>query len=422
MRARRKRNIVIGALCGSLLLMSVGYAAFNSTLNIKGTSSISSNWDISITNVVSKNIVGEASNATEPTWDDLTASMEANLTNPGDSIEYDVTIENRGTLNAKLEKVTLSDAKNSAIKFTSSGIKEGEVLNAGSSVVLTIKIEYDKNVTGQPGETTSELNVTLDYVQSDESGVTPSGPSASDTLIENVVTEGDGLYADTYEPGRYMYKGTDPSNYITFSNQIWRIISVESDGTLKIMKKDSIGNRVVDTTGGAYGLNDWARPADLNTYLNVTYYNDNTKLSEEAKSLIQSHTWPIGGVITYNADLPAQIISENGTTWTGNIGLISVSEYLRANTNMEQCGNFKLNENNYYICNKTNYIVPKSDFLWTISPLKDEIHAMWSVSFEGDVMGFNANDDDSFVHPVVYLKSDITLSGSGTLDDPFVIE
>ena len=62
-------------------------------------------------------------------------------------------------------------------------------------------------------------------------------------LIATATDSGDGLYADEYEPGRYVYKGANPNNYITFNNEPWRIISVESDGTLKLIKKGSIGNK-----------------------------------------------------------------------------------------------------------------------------------------------------------------------------------
>ena len=41
---------------------------------------------------------------------------------------------------------------------------------------------------------------------------------ASELLKENVVDTGDGLYKDIYEEGRYVYKGTNPDNYITFNN------------------------------------------------------------------------------------------------------------------------------------------------------------------------------------------------------------
>jgi len=200
-------------------------------------------------------------------------------------------------------------------------------------------------------------------------------------------TSGDGLYIDTYEEGRCIYKGTNPNNYITFNAETWRILSVENDGTLKIMRKDSIGNIAWDTTGGTYGSNQWSRPADLNTYLNNDYYNT---LNSESQNLIQTHTWAVGAVISDNTDLAAQIASENGTTWSGNIGLISVSEYLRANTNTQQCGNFNLNNTNYSTCKTTNFIVPTSGYIWTISPRADYASRMFYVSSSGYVGYYSA--------------------------------
>jgi len=63
MNESKKRNVIIGSLCAVLLLMVVGYAAFSTTLNINGTANISSTWNILITDIQTKNIVGSASNA-----------------------------------------------------------------------------------------------------------------------------------------------------------------------------------------------------------------------------------------------------------------------------------------------------------------------------------------------------------------------
>ena len=52
------------------------------------------------------------------------------------------------------------------------------------------------------------------------------------------VTEGDGLYEDEYEEGRYVYRGSNPNNYIMFNNELWRIISKETDGTYKILRNE----------------------------------------------------------------------------------------------------------------------------------------------------------------------------------------
>ena len=62
MSGKNKKQVIIGSLCAAILFMVVGYTAFSNILNIKGTTNISSNWDVKITNVESRNIVGNASN------------------------------------------------------------------------------------------------------------------------------------------------------------------------------------------------------------------------------------------------------------------------------------------------------------------------------------------------------------------------
>ena len=62
------------------------------------------------------------------------------------------------------------------------------------------------------------------------------GTLAKDLLLKEVVTNGDGLYKDEYEQGKYFYRGINPNNYITFNNETWRILSLEDDDTLKIIK------------------------------------------------------------------------------------------------------------------------------------------------------------------------------------------
>ncbi len=54
----------------------------------------------------------------------------------------------------------------------------------------------------------------------------------------DVVTSGDGLYVDSYEDERYIYRGTNPNNYIEFNDELWRIVAKESDGTYKIIRNE----------------------------------------------------------------------------------------------------------------------------------------------------------------------------------------
>ncbi len=165
MSEKQKRNIIICTLCGVLLLMAVGYAAFNTLLTINGTTSITSNWDIKITGITSKGIVGEASDEESQVVDDLKATFKANLVSPGDSITYDITVENKGNINAQLDSIDVSENTNENIKIVTSGITEGDTLNPSSTATLSVKVTYSDDVTTQPDNLETEVTITLNYVQ-----------------------------------------------------------------------------------------------------------------------------------------------------------------------------------------------------------------------------------------------------------------
>ncbi len=246
-------------------------------------------------------------------------------------------------------------------------------------------------------------------------------PKAGDTILDNtdIVTSGDGLYEDEYEDGRYFYKGGNPNNYVTFNNEQagWRIVSIEPDGTIKIMKTASIGNMAWDSSNS----NNWARPASLNTYLNGTYYNG---LNSTAQSQIVAKDWSIGAVTWDNNNLATQIANESATKWNGKVALVTVSEYIRSNSNKNSCGSFSLNNDNYNSCVSTGWMDTTTvSYWWTLSP------SVGHPSYSFRVVSFGAIYDDTNVsnyyggdiHPALYLSPDVTLTGSGTQSDPYVL-
>ena len=411
---RTQRNYIIAGLCMILVIMGVGYAAFSSQLRISGTSNITSNWSVKITDIQSKVVNGTPANASDPTHTDTTATFRTTLTSPGDTMQYDVTVSNEGDIDAKLDKITVPESTNPAIGFEVTGIEEGSLLEAKQTAILTVTVKYN-DVTEQPTDLTADLEVTLDYSQAPEGYVPPVPPVTVGGQPVEIVESGDGLYEDTYESGRYVYKGANPNNYIEFDNgEVWRIISKEADGTYKILKNELLPNQTWDSTNS----NNWARPATLNTYLNGEYY---TNLDSSIKDNIVSHSWGIGAVTMNNDDLSAQIASEQGTTWSGNIGLISHSDYLRANSDMANCGTDKTNYENYETCRNTDWMYISGSWWWTISPNADNSHSVWLVFGDGGLINRNALNSGDAPRPAVYLKSDITLSGSGTSLDPFKI-
>ena len=407
-----QRNYIIIGLCAILVIMGVGYAAFSSQLKITGTSNIDSTWDVQITDIQSSVVVGTPTNQIEPTHDKLSATFHTKLYKPNDTMKYDITVSNLGSLDAKLDKINVPENESTAISYEVTGIKKGDLLKSNETALLTVTVKYN-DVTSQPSqdELNINFNITLEYSQAPNGYVPPVTTITPDNLKELAVTEGDGLYADEYESGKYIYKGANPNNYITFNNETWRILSVEADGKVKIVRDELLPERAFDSTVS----NQWDRPSDIKTYLNGEYLESITVNKEK----IVPSTWSIGRVTVDNNDLAGQIADENGTqSQTVSIGLITVSEYLRANTNKELCGNFSLNSVNYSTCKTTNWLV-KGTTYWTISP--DSSNSRYVFYVGRGALGYNGATYPYAVLPAITLSSDINLSGSGTAGDPYII-
>lgn len=145
--------------------MAIGYAAFSTTLNVNGSASIDSNWNVKITKVTTKNIVGDATKAFEPVVADTAVTFKTNLVSPSDSMTYEVTISNEGTIDAKVDSIEMTDSKNPAIVFSVSGINENDLLEAGQTQTYDVTVTYDPNITTQPANTSATITVKLNYVQ-----------------------------------------------------------------------------------------------------------------------------------------------------------------------------------------------------------------------------------------------------------------
>ena len=464
---KNNKSILIGGLLAVVVIMAVGYAAFASSLKISGTSNISTSWNISITDITASNKVGSASVSGTPSYDGLTATFNTNLVLPGDSITYNIKVENKGNLNAKLNKIALKKDNNSAILFETSGIKEGDVLKQGTSSTLSVKVTYSNSVTSQPTNLDASLTVTLDFVQSDGSSGSTGGDTsnaAAEMLKAKVVTSGDGLYTDSTEVGRYIYRGANPNNYIQLGDDMYRIIAVESDNTLKVIKNDSIGSKVFDTQNARYSTTStdycdssssckvWGSKkttldtngknvnqmqidvdgtlynlpdaeAYLNTYLNNDWYNS---LSSNVQNIVVSHMFNVG-VTKYNEmNLSNTITQEQTYKWKGKVGLMNPSDYVKASTN-SVCTSVKAyNSNSSCYSNSAThnwiYAGPATKtWSWTIAPFSlSSANSVFHVSSAGNLNNGSASRSGGAA-PVLYLSSDISLEGDGTSNSPYTV-
>ena len=245
----------------------------------------------------------------------------------------------------------------------------------------------------------------------------------SSKLKDLVVTTGSGLYADEYEEGRYIYRGNYVDNYITFNNEEWRILSIEKDGTIKI-----IGNGVGEELYWGSSNNNWLN-SNVNKYINETYYNN---LSTTAKNLIVAGNFNIGGVSRLRKDftnLQDAVNDEKSSKWNGKIGLLTITEFFRTNTN-SRCANTPFDVSYYYsTCGPTTWLSYVSSSLgwitssrgWLLTPEKNDNTEQWILETD-----YNLTDltdyENYYASPVVHIKSGLKLSGYGSKTHPFVIE
>ena len=281
----------------------------------------------------------------------------------------------------------------------------------------------------------------------------------------------------------YRYIGADPNNYVKFNDELWRIIGVfdTDDGTgkvekrLKIIRNESIGSYSwdnKDTTTGAennYGKNEWAE-ARLNYLLNPGHesetaggslywnrgagncykgYQNATKtcdftttgLTEKAKAMIVTAKWYLGGTERYNSssnglashwykyERGTKVYSGRGTSWTGKVGLMYLSDYGYATsggatTNRASCLAKELtkwDDSSVSDCKDNDWMYNSSKSQWTITP-KFNTNGVFYVDNTGYVNS-NIVYGDCGVRPVVHLNSAIkVITGSGTKESPYILE
>lgn len=164
MNSSQKKWMILG-LCLIVIFMAVGYASFSASLNITGTSTITSNWDVKITNIEVTDLTGSATKAEEPTFTSTSATFKTNLVSPSDSMTYEVTVANDGNIPAKLDDITITDANNPAILFQVTGISENDVLGEHSTATFDVKVTYNPDIQSQPENLQSTLKIDLNYIQ-----------------------------------------------------------------------------------------------------------------------------------------------------------------------------------------------------------------------------------------------------------------
>lgn len=216
----------------------------------------------------------------------MTAEFYTGLVSPGDSIEYDITVTNNGTIDAILDKITITDANNPVIIFTKSGLLEGEKLLVGESKILTVKVQFSSEVTSQPENVESSIEVTLDFSQKES---TPSVTEIDATYHEEYYT----CSAGTLEGTRCKIVTQDiksatlacPSGYVEIDGVCYEEVDLsrrqctgfpenEWDDTLGVCYNTESTSSKTGTCLSGYTYNSSAKNCqkDVTTYQAATHH------------------------------------------------------------------------------------------------------------------------------------------------------
>src|SRR5699024_5583607 len=153
-------------LCSIVIGLTIGYALLSQTLNINGTSEVTADWRIEITDVQTKIITGNAENTTEHTYDKLTANMRASIEKPGDSITYDITVSNLGNIDAVLDSIKMNIEEQEYIDFKVEGITAREELISKEHITFQLTIKFSENIDEMPSNEPLNFSMDLNYLQS----------------------------------------------------------------------------------------------------------------------------------------------------------------------------------------------------------------------------------------------------------------
>ena len=293
----------------------------------------------------------------------------------------------------------------------------------------------------------------------------------------DVGTDEKGIYETTDYDGNptYYYRGSVENNYLKFSGYYWRIIRINSNGSIRMIYDGTIAHSNGESsTDRQYDRSHFNTIYDKNEYLGYMYsvgeahgigtsstIKENVdkfyiaKLSNFSSKIDTSSGYcgdrsslnlltgtGTGTVTTYNAgylrviESTPTLICENASDYytvsnatIGNkalaypIGLISIDEVMFAG----HAGGIFSGKINHQVVNKTNYLAIGNVY-WTMTPVGGfepfgeslrytTVFGIRSDGTFGDYyVGYNAG-----IRPVVNIRSDVTITGSGTMTDPYVI-
>ena len=225
MSSIRRKNIIIAILLVMVVGMTIAYSALSQYLTINGTSNIASDFSVVFTNITegTKNGVKESTSS----YSGTTATFDVDLEKPGSNIEYILTVQNTGKLDAYLQSIKgIDEANNKAPTYITFSVKDlsiNEKLRVGESKTFKVIVSYNMDATEIP-EGSKQLTLTLNYSQDTGAQL----PDIVGTFEEPVIK--DGLIPVTYDASGNTIKADQDGYWYNYEAKEWaNAVAVTSD-------------------------------------------------------------------------------------------------------------------------------------------------------------------------------------------------
>jgi len=223
----------------------------------------------------------------------------------------------------------------------------------------------------------------------------------------------------------YYFRGKIDNNYVSFANNIWRIVKINGDGSIKLILNDYIDEKAnfysVDDTNAVENKLNFEN-VNLNTTLK-NWYQANLdgfeKYIASSKYCVDDSIGQMDGeniyYLAYSRLLTdySQVYTCLGNKYNSRIGLLTADEAVFA-------GATKNSDNtSYYL-----YSPGKDHSWWTMTPASSTATDVtyFEIGSAGALKNETIGSYYRGVKPVINLVKKTYVTGSGTEDDPYLVK
>ena len=337
------------------------------------------------------------------------ADVSAGNLMPGSSVTKTFSVKNNGSLDTVydiyLSEIinTLADKNDLVYRVTSS---DGGCQTLASSVVFDKSSENSKIISSCPIShgATHSYSLTIEFINDDSNQDDNKGKKFSAKLAINSFKEGNYSPLDLMAnnpnlvdfsgidgANNYRFTGANPNNYVSFGGYDagWRVVGI-FDGYVKLVRLSTIGSMPIVNPGTT--SIDWNNAYGINSIQSFATFQDG--------ELIDNHAWCSGdsnGSSTY--------LEECLSTTTKKVGILSLNDAKNASSWLFD----------YYSENAP---------MWVFNADSSQDHSVWAIGRGGTTYSFDVSSTSpAYVYniiPSVYLKNNVSVKGSGTIEDPYV--